>query len=115
MWHDTCDICGASDTCGCNEKLRAIKENVEAICLDLTQNEVTRQSHISPSFLIALRNHGMNRKVIRILAAEIPEAVVHETWLASEIDDDEFAEICLLRTEANASWLRRWWRNLWEA
>ncbi len=122
-WEDNaCIICGAPwCMCDCHEQLKAINGNLKAIRNRLIQDlreerekVFGRRNYVSPEFLTALRAQDARRPLLRALAAEIPEVIVHESFFAGEITEEESAEIYRLRDEANVSWLRRWWRGLWE-
>lgn len=122
-WEDSaCDLCGAPYClCDCLEQLKEINRNVrwtrDLLVEDLRRARSAagiRKDYVSPDFLAALRNAGSRRSLLRALASEIPEVIVHESWMMGEITSEESDEIQRLREEENAPWYAKWWRGLWE-
>lgn len=66
------------------------------------------KKYVSPEFLIALRNSGLRRSALRMIAKEIPGLEVFEACARREITSSEAAEILMLQREPN-SWLGRLW------
>lgn len=120
MW-DACNICGTFGClCNCDEALDMISKDLKEIHKILIkelrherEKAGIQRDYVGPEFLTALRCQGAERSLLRALAVEIPESIVHEAFLAGEISEEETTEIHRLCDEAKAPWITRWWRDLW--
>lgn len=119
--NNACDLCGAPYClCDCadqlkimNEELKTIRDNL-ARRVGVTYETVTNRGWISPEFLVALRSDDTRRSLLRALVKEIPAQVIIDAYISGAICANELLTIDVLRAEANVSFLKRWWRDLWE-
>lgn len=71
------------------------------------------KTHVSPEFLIALRNQMLSHNLLRRLAKTIPILDVFESCSSGKISAEDGSLIMILQKESNY-WIIRFISNIWD-